>query len=173
MPWAWRPSSRVQHPMGRRTRRDGRSQRVALPVRGRRPDRRARRCRLARSHDRAQLRRQHGHPEHAAKLTDRVVGSGGLPFLVWLDGGQDHVGDRREEQRHPEARDRERPDEINVRGGRRRNQGDLDTSSNDVPHPPATTKGGLVPRIGRTPPIRQMRGRVLPKGCCKRSARQQ
>ena len=48
---------------------------------------------------------QNGHAEDPAKLTDGVVGSGGLPFLVGRHGGKDDVGHGGEEQRHTDARD--------------------------------------------------------------------
>ena len=67
---------------------------------------------------------QNGHAEYTAKLTDRVVGSRSLPFLVGPNGGKHDIGNRGEEQRHPDARDQERPDELNVRDGRRRYGGD-------------------------------------------------
>ena len=51
---------------------------------------------------------QNGHAEYAAKLTDGVVGSGCLSFLVGPHGGKDDVGDGGEEQRHTDARDQER-----------------------------------------------------------------
>ena len=69
-------------------------------------------------------RGEHGDAEHAAELADRVVGARCLSFLFTADGRQDDVGDGREEQRHANAREGERADELGVGGGGRRDRRD-------------------------------------------------
>ncbi len=62
---------------------------------------------------------QHGVTEHAAELTDGVVGSGGPAFLFGTDGGQHDVRDGREDQRDGAAR-REPRTRIPARSARSR-----------------------------------------------------
>ena len=77
---------------------DGRLE--AGDVRGRRP------VVAVRAEDRGQDR----DPEHAADLADRVRGTGRLALLVRADRRQDDVGDRGEEQAHPDPGEDERHD---------------------------------------------------------------
>ena len=67
---------------------------------------------------------QHGDAEHAAELADRVVGSRRLAFLLRPHGREDDVRHGREEQRHPDARQDERDDQLAVRDGRGGDRGD-------------------------------------------------
>ena len=55
--------------------------------------------------------RQDGDAEDATNLADRVVGAGGLAFLVAANRGEDDVGDRCEEHAHAGAADDERQDD--------------------------------------------------------------
>ena len=62
-------------------------------------------------------RAEHGDPQDAAELTDRVVGTGGDALLVAAHRAEHDVGDGDDEQRHPEAGDHEGRHHREVRNG--------------------------------------------------------
>ena len=68
---------------------------------------------------RAEHAREHGDAERAADLADRVVGAAGLALVAAADAREDHVRDRREDERHADAGEHERGDQAAV-GDRRR-----------------------------------------------------
>ena len=72
------------------------------------------RVRAVRREDRGEDR----DAEDATELADRVVRAGRLALLLGPDGREDDVGDRGEEQAHPDARDDERRDDHEVVDGR-------------------------------------------------------